>query len=348
MQTDQLDYHLPPGRIAQVPAEPRDASRLMRLGRRTGALSHHRFTELPDLLAPGDALVINRTRVLPARFSAYRPGGGRIDGLFLASPSIGTWTVLLRGRGRLAEGQVLRLRDAAATSLRLQAHAGRGHWTISVDPPAPAAEILSQVGRPPLPPYIRRRHDDPAELVGLDRRRYQTVYAADDGSVAAPTAGLHFTDAVLDRCRAAGITILPLTLHVGLGTFQPIATDRLEDHHMHSEHYDLPTATADALNRTRAAGGRIVAVGTTVVRCLESRLEQGRFNPGVGQTELFIYGDYVIRSIDALVTNFHLPRSTLLAMVGAFAGLPRVLAAYRTAIEAGYRFYSYGDAMLIV
>ena len=373
----QFDYALPPHRIAQEPARPRDASRLMVLDRRSGAMAHHRFHELPQLLDPRDLLVLNDTRVIPAAFTARRATGACIEGIFLRALDGGLWEVLLAGRGRLKMGEVLTLSEARPDKPAV-AHARGGSGDPprspsgelrggSPDPPRvclvcrgeggvwhvrpPAgvepAELLERIGRPPLPPYIHRK-DEGDERAAADRADYQTIYARRDGAVAAPTAGLHFTPRVLDGLDARGIERAFVTLHVGLGTFHPVRAERLADHRMHEEFAQIPPDAAERINRARAEGRRIVAVGTTTVRALESAADEKGVRAGSQWTRLFIRPPYRFRAVDAMLTNFHLPRTTLLVMVSAFAGRERVLAAYQEAIRAGYRFYSYGDAMLIV
>lgn len=344
-----FDYELPPDRIAQAPARPRDASRLMVLQRATGAVSHHRFRDLPDLLRPDDLLVLNDTRVIPAALTARRATGGRIDGCFLRVRDDGAWEVLLAGRGRLREGETLAVVDAddrPRTRVRLESRGEGGVWTVRPTEPVEALALLEAVGRPPLPPYIRRERSDPR--TADDRADYQTVYALRAGAVAAPTAGLHFTDRVFRDLEERGIERTTVTLHVGLGTFQPVRVERAADHRMHAEWRDVSAEAAAAVSAAREAGRRIVAVGTTSVRTLESAAaEDGTVRPGRAWTDLFIYPPHAFRAVGAMVTNFHLPRTTLLMMVSAFAGRERVLAAYREAVREGYRFYSYGDAMLI-
>lgn len=348
MNVSDFDYGLPQELIAQRPAERRDASRLLVLDRDTGAVEHRTFGELPELLAPGDALVLNDTRVLPARLFARKPTGGQVELLLLertgADEQGPRWRALASASRPPRPGAVLAaagglgveilLRDADGLEVRL------------LDPEGRADEKLEAVGRMPLPPYIRRGPDDP--LNPLDRERYQTVYARRPGAVAAPTAGLHFTEELLGRVRSRGIAIAYLTLHVGAGTFLPVRVERVEDHRMGEEVYELPRETAEAIAGARSRGGRVVAVGTTVSRVLEAcAAERGLVRPGSGRCDLFIYPGFCFRVVDALVTNFHLPRSTPLMLVAAFAGRERVLAAYRQAIERGYRFYSYGDAMFV-
>jgi len=367
----QFDYDLPPDRIAQQPARPRDASRLLVLPRRGGVVAHRRFLDLPDLLAAGDLLVLNDTRVIPAAFTARRESGGRIEGCFLRRLDDGLWEVLLAGRGRIKEGESLQLVGAdgrAVAEITLVARGEAGVWHVQPPEGAEAMALLAEVGRPPLPPYIRRSGAEDRRTAA-DFGDYQTIYARRDGAVAAPTAGLHFTDRVLDRLDARGIERATVTLHVGLGTFQPVRAERPADHRMHDEFLEVSPEAAERINRARVEGRRIVAVGTTTVRALESVAECGssevRPRPELlyGQgtravpcrvraarewTRLFIYPPHEFRVVDAMLTNFHLPRTTLLMMVSAFAGRRRVLAAYAEAIREGYRFYSYGDAMLIL
>lgn len=343
-------YDLPPNLIAQQPCEPRDACRLMRLSRPSGQVSHHRFADLPSLLRPGDLLVFNDTRVVPAKFEARRATGGRIEGLFLRELDGGVWSVLLRNAGRCSPGERLRLGDGEH-ELVLVLRGPEGQWAVRPDPPADAQPLLERVGSTPLPPYIHR----PGEMTDRqDRGNYQTIFARRSGAVAAPTAGMHFTQPLLAALAERGVERAFVTLHVGLGTFAPVKADALAEHRMHSEWYELPESTARAVTRARAAGRRVVAVGTTVVRVLESSCRKtGGIEPDAGWTDLFLYPPAEFALTDALITNFHLPASTLLMLAAAFCtpGRPEgrevILAAYRQAVEAGYRFFSYGDAMLI-
>jgi S-adenosylmethionine:tRNA ribosyltransferase-isomerase len=348
---DDLRYELPPELIAQQPLARRDRARMLVVDRHGQSLGHPtRVTELPVYLRPGDCLVLNDTRVVRARFGARRVTGGHVEGLYLRSTSSDIWTVLLKPSKRLRAGEVIAL-DGADARLHLLRSLGRGQWDVRLEPATPAADLLEQIGWTPLPPYIKRSQEERSARVvdEQDRQRYQTVYAAQPGAVAAPTAGLHLTEELLAAIKAAGVTIAVVTLHVGLGTFEPIHVERLENHRMHAEWYDVPEASARVISAARASGGRIVAVGTTTVRVLESRVgADGQVHPGQGMTDIFIYPPYTFRAVDILLTNFHLPRSTLLAMVFAFAGRERILAAYRQAIDLGFRFYSYGDAMLIL
>jgi len=360
-----LDYELPPDRIAQQPAAQRDAARLMVLDRANGSIRDCVIRDLASLLRARDCLIFNQSRVLPARFAARRTTGGRVPGLFLREPSLGVWEVLLESGGRLRPGDLLSFDTPSESEhhpdstiieplprLRLDARLDRGAWSATLDRPFPAVELLTRIGVMPLPPYIRR---SPAQTAStraqdvVDRERYQTVYALDPGSVAAPTAGLHFTPELLDHLRAARVSSAFLTLHVGAGTFLPVTTEDLSDHRMHAEWFSFPAAAAETIERTRRNEGRVVAIGTTTARVLETCYASGAPpGPREGWTDILIQPPHSFRGVDALLTNFHLPRSTLLALVAAFAGLDRIRAAYQTAIERGYRFYSYGDAMLIL
>jgi len=345
VRRDELDYDLPPERIAQAPATPRDASRLLVLHRATGRLEHRVFRDVGDYLAPGDCLVVNDSRVLPARFFARRAAGGRVEGLFLSEQD-GVWRVLLRPSRRIRPGEVLHC--AAEACLRVVAPLGRGEWRVQPEPLAPPAALLARIGQTPLPPYIRRPEHPTAD----DAERYQTVYAQAPGSAAAPTAGLHFTPELLARLERSGVRRVAVTLHVGLGTFGAIDVEELAAHAMHAERFVAPKAALAAAADARRGGGAIVAVGTTSARVLESLpLTLGRDEVHAAceaETRLFVYPPYAFRNVDRLITNFHLPGSTLLALVMALGGVDAVRAAYAEAIRAGYRFYSYGDAMLIL
>jgi S-adenosylmethionine:tRNA ribosyltransferase-isomerase len=349
MHLSEFDYELPPHLIAQEPAERRDASRLLVVRRRERSLSHHTFADLPDLLAPGNLLVLNDTRVLPARLLGRRARtGGKWEGLFLRQLTGGGWELMCQTRGHLHEGEVIDV-EPGPLRLTLRARLPEGHWEARPETPGTPAELLARHGHVPLPPYIRKGRGRDS-----DRERYQTVFARQPGSVAAPTAGLHFTPEVLERLERRGIGTACVTLHVGAGTFRPIQTEEIAEHHMHAEWGELSAATAEAIAACRARRGRVVAVGTTSVRVLESAIltspqrEQGLPAAWSGETELFIHPPYEFRAVDALVTNFHLPRSSLLVLVSAFAGVDLIRHAYKTAIEGAYRFYSYGDAMLLL
>jgi S-adenosylmethionine:tRNA ribosyltransferase-isomerase len=328
--TSELDYELPEDLIVQSPTEPRDASRLMVVDVRRGTIAHHTFRDLPRFLLPGDALVLNETKVLPARLDAKKPTGGEVELLFLRDLGPdrgGTWEVLARPSKRLRPGLGLL---AGGDRLELVESLGDGHWVVSA---LDVRDLLERSGRMPLPPYIRPTSESES--------RYQTVYARNEGSAAAPTAGFHFTERVLEGVERAGARIASITLHVGVGTFMPVRTERLEEHRMHAERYSVPREAA----RIVEASSRVVAAGTTVARTLETWAATGEAE---GESELFVYPGYRWRSVDTLLTNFHLPRSTLLAMVMSFGGEDLVREAYRTAVSERYRFYSFGDAMLLL
>ena len=366
----ELDYELPPELIAQSPAAERSDSRLLVFDRTDGSMTDRRFADLPTLLTADDLLVTNNTRVIPARFELRRATGGRIDGLFLHEPEVGVWEVMLKNAARVKPGERLDFVRAgvraargdsglastirnpvdatkAKVSTAIRNSLGQGQYVLRIDPPRSAIDVLSEFGRPPLPPYIRRQPTGDERDV-LDTQRYQTVYARRPGAVAAPTAGLHFTPVLLDELAQRGVGRVEVTLHVGMGTFAPVTVDDLRDHEMHAERYVITEEAAERISSHRARGGRILAVGTTSARVLESCVSaEGDVRAGNGWTSIFCYPPYRFRSVDALITNFHLPRSTLLALVMAFAGIEPIRRAYQHAIEARYRFYSYGDAMLI-
>ncbi len=340
---DAYSFELPRDRIAQEPAAERSASRLMVLPRGSGALDHASFSALPGLLRAGDLLVLNDTRVIPARVVLRRASGGRVSGLLLQVPSAPRFLAMLEGRGRLRAGD--RLIVEGAGEVQLVEALGEGTWCVEAIDLRVRGALLAH-GRMPLPPYIKREKEGDGRDA-LDRERYQTVFAREEGAVAAPTAGLHFTTELLERIRAGGVSVATVTLHVGAGTFLPVRAANLADHRMHPERFHVPTATVQAVDLARRRGGRVIAVGTTVVRTLESAAASGRLEPGAGETELFIRPPFSFRVVDAMITNFHLPESTLLMLVAAFVGRERLLDAYREAVERGYRFFSYGDAMLI-
>ncbi len=326
MLSSDLDYALPEGLIAQSPAEPRDASRLMVLDARAGTISHHVFRELPALLRSGDALVLNETKVLPARVLALRPGGGKVELLFLRDLG-GTWEALARPSKRLRAGMTV---DAGGEEVRILESLGEGRWVVDG---SNLRGTMERCGRAPLPPYIQ-----PSAQA---EQAYQTVYARNPGSAAAPTAGFHFTEEVLEGVVEANARIARVTLHVGTGTFAPIRVEKLEEHTMHAERYVVPEEAVRVVQGAR----RVVAAGTTVARTLETWAETGERE---GESSLFIYPGYGWRRVEALITNFHLPRSTLLAMVMSFGGVDLLREAYRVAVQERYRFYSFGDAMLIL
>ena len=329
MLTNELDYELPEELIAQKPAVPRDSSRLMVVDVKEGTIEHHVFRDLPSFLRPGDAVVLNETKVLPARLSARRPGGGETELLFLRELDAkgNVWEAMVRPSRRLRTGMSL---SVGNDELRVVKPLGEGRWVVTgLDVPG----MLRRHGHMPLPPYIRATPE--AE------EAYQTVYARNPGSAAAPTAGFHFTEEILEKIEHTGAELAGVTLHVGVGTFTPVRTERLADHRMHAEHYSVPDETARIVNDAK----RVVAVGTTVARTLEGWAESGVRE---GETEIFIRPGHAWRAVDVLLTNFHLPRSTLLAMVMAFAGKELVREAYEVAVKERYRFFSFGDAMLLV
>jgi S-adenosylmethionine:tRNA ribosyltransferase-isomerase len=310
------------------------------------SIRHLRFSELPDLLNPTDLLVFNDALVIPARFALRKSTGGRIEGLFVSEPSPGRWIAMLKNLGAAAPGTKFQFENAPEITARLLATIGEGQYEFAIDPATPAHSLLDRIGRMPLPPYIKRgKTADPRDA--LDRQRYQTIYSRASGAVAAPTAGLHFTPELLNALDSQGIDRAMVTLHVGLGTFKPIAVENLADHPMHSEAYAVDETAAGKLERARLENRRIVAVGTTSARVLESHPANEPWRAKTGQTSIFIYPPYDWRHIGALITNFHLPRSTLIALVAAMTGLDEQRRIYAEAIKKQYRFFSYGDAMLI-
>jgi len=336
-----FDYQLPPDRIAQEPLPDRAASRLLVLDRAAGTVRHRHFSDLIELIPPGDVLVLNTSRVIPARLHGNRETGAPAEILLVRALADGTWLAMGRPGGKLKPGRRVLFSDDSAIEIVEILGGGlrRVRFVGALDAPATVAKY----GEVPLPPYIRRP-PTPA-----DGERYQTVYAAHDGSVAAPTAGLHFTAEVLERVRAKGVAVAALDLHVGPGTFKPVETDDLATHVMHPEAYEIPEGTAAIINEKKGAGRGVWGVGTTVVRALESAADaRGQVRPGAGETSLFIHHPYDFKVVDRMLTNFHLPRSTLLMLVCAFGGYDAVLAAYREAVTQGYRFYSYGDAMVVI
>ncbi|HXL34992.1 MAG TPA: tRNA preQ1(34) S-adenosylmethionine ribosyltransferase-isomerase QueA [Gemmatimonadales bacterium] len=340
-RTSDFDYGLPPSLIAQEPLPDRAASRLLVLDRASGRIRHTRFPDLVALVAPEDVLVINVSRVIPARLHGKRETGKAAELLLVRELPNGDWLAMGHPGGKLKPGRRVTFGDDSAVEIVDVLGGGlrRVKFTGSLD----AAATLAKYGEVPLPPYIRRPPRPE------DRERYQTVYAAHDGSVAAPTAGLHFTPELLEHLKQRGTALAPLDLQIGLGTFKPVEVDNLADHPMHAEGYRVSEATAVIINGRRQAGGRVWAVGTTVVRTLETvAASDGTVRPGAGDTSLFIHPPYTFRTVDRLLTNFHLPRSTLLMLVCAFGDYENVMRAYREAIEKRYRFYSYGDAMLVV
>lgn len=342
MRTDHFDFHLPTELIAQQPASPRDRARLMVLYRKQGTWQHRVFADLPDLLRSGDVLVRNNTKVVPARLLGHREStGGKWEGLYLRTRHDGAWEILATTRGHPVAGETVRLESGLR--LRLESKESEGRWIVRHDRAESAVALLEQFGSIPLPPYIRKGLEGPG-----DRERYQTLFAAVPGAVAAPTAGLHFTSELLDRLAERQVRCLDVTLHVGIGTFRPIEVQSIEEHVLHAEWAELTPAVAQTLNEVRAGSGRIVAVGTTSARTLETAAQTGQFTPFAHETSLYLRPGHEFRGLDALITNFHLPRSSLLVLVSAFAGLEFIREAYAEAVRQRYRFYSYGDAMLLV
>ena len=342
MFVKDFDYHLPPELIARYPASERDASRLMLLNRYSGAVDEDIFRNISTRFKPGDLLVMNDTRVIPARLFGNKDTGGKVEIFLLRREDCDSerWSCLMRSSKRVHEGMVIHL-PAGMTAI-ICAKLEAGSWRIEFARTENFSVWLEREGHIPLPPYLQR--DDEIQ----DRERYQTVFAQKDGAVAAPTAGLHFTRGLLAELEEKGIQITCLTLHTGLSTFQPMRVERVEDHQIHTEHYSIPAVTADAIRSTKARGGRVVAVGTTTARALEhAAIGDGNVRVGDDEANIFIYPGYTFAVIDALLTNFHLPESTLLMLVSAFAGRDFILEAYREAVSRGFRFYSYGDAILI-
>lgn len=352
MRLEQFRYHLPPEAIAQEPAEPRDAARLLVHEVGAGATRHRIVSALPEELRAGDLLVLNDTRVRPVRILARRPSGGRVEVLLVEAVGDGPeggsrWRAMLRPARRPRPGEELRA-EGGLTVRALEREGESAFWTVALGGCDEPLQVLERTGRMPLPPYIERDPEgDPRDA--LDRERYQTVYAREPGAVAAPTAGLHLTEDLLGAMEERGVERAVVTLHVGAGTFLPVTTPRVEDHRMHAERFTVPAETAAAVAGCRRRGGRVIAVGTTSVRALESACdEDGVVGEREGETRLFLKPGDRMRAVDGLLTNFHLPGSTLLMLVCALAGRERVLGLYREAVAAGYRFYSYGDAMLLL
>ena len=341
MKTSDFYYDLPQELIAQTPLERRDASRLMTLDKATGAVSHRHFYELPQLLRQGDCLVMNGSRVLPARFIGRRlPGGGACEVLLLTDRGAGRWECLVRPGRKLKPGARVSFGDGSRLTAEVEAELSDGKRLVRFEYEGIFLEVLEALGKMPLPPYIKEELRDP--------ERYQTVYSRVNGSAAAPTAGLHFTPELLEQIREMGVKECWVTLHVGLGTFRPVKEEEITDHEMHSEYCMIPKETARIVNETKRAGGRVICVGTTSCRTLESfAREDGTLEERSGWTNIFIYPGYRFKTMDALITNFHLPESTLIMLVSALAGREHVLAAYEEAVRQRYRFFSFGDAMFI-
>jgi len=340
METKDFYYDLPPELIAQHPAEPRDSSRMLVFHRATGEKEHKHFYDILDYLRPGDALVINDTKVIPARLMGTKEGTEReVEFLLLERKSQTDWDVILRPGKKLRPGDRVVFSPKLSASIVSKGEGGVCRVSFLYEGVFEA--ILDELGQMPLPPYITEKLED--------KTRYQTVYAREDGSAAAPTAGLHFTPQLLEKIREMGVTVIPVLLHVGLGTFRPVKVDKIEEHVMHSEFYRVTEEAARQVNDIRRNGGRIIAVGTTSVRTLESAAdENGQLQPGAGHTSIFIYPGYKFRCVDALITNFHLPESTLLMLISAFAGKENVFDIYKEAVDRKYRFFSFGDATLFL
>lgn len=338
LRLSDFDYHLPESLIAQEPSPVRDMSRLLVLERSTGNVHHRIFSDIGEFLSPGDVLVLNNTRVFPCRLVARKKTGGRAEILLFHERELNLWDALVKGS--VKAGSVLII--SGGIEADVVSEGDDGVKTLRFKGVPDIRDILHSIGKTPLPPYIKR------EQSSLDQERYQTVYAKCEGAVAAPTAGLHFTEELLQRLRSSGVGIATITLHVGPGTFQPVKTDNIKDHQMHYEYYSVPEEAADVINNARHAGRKVIAVGTTSVRTIETAANPDGFvSAGEGRTNLFIRPGYRFKATDGMITNFHLPKSTLLMLVAAFAGLENILSAYRIAIAERYRFYSYGDAMLI-
>ena len=341
MKTSDFNYELPPELIAQTPIQRRDASRLLVLDKNTGAWQHRHFYDLPEYLRPGDCLILNNSRVLPARLLGHRlPGGGACEVLLLIDRGQKTWECLVRPGKRMRTGAKLSFGDGELTAEVVEELPG-GNRLVRFDYEGIFLEVLEKLGKMPLPPYIKE------EL--QDQERYQTVYSREVGSAAAPTAGLHFTKELLEKIREKGVNEAFVTLHVGLGTFRPVKAEEVTEHHMHSELCMMNAETANMLNETKRNGGRVICVGTTSCRTLESLVnDDGTFEAKSRWTDIFIYPGYTFKAMDGLITNFHLPESTLVMLVSAFAGREHVLNAYEEAVKQRYRFFSFGDAMCIM
>lgn len=339
MKTTDFDYYLPEELIAQHPLEPRDSSRLMVVQRFGRSVEHKVFRDLYDLLSPKDVLVVNDSRVLPARLHGTRQAtGARVELLLLRPFAEDTWEVLAKPGRRVRPGDTIVFGEQLQCEVLATTDVGGRRVRFQYQ--GAFQEVLDELGETPLPPYIHEQLED--------KERYQTVYCREAGSAAAPTAGLHFTPELLERIQGKGVKVIPLTLHVGLGTFRPVQTEHVTDHQMHAEYYRLSSDHAAAINEAKANGGRVIAVGTTVVRTLETLGKQGKVTPGDGWTDIFIYPGYTFQLVDGMVTNFHLPCSSLLMLVSAFAGSDTIRHSYEQAVNGRYRFFSFGDAMLLI
>lgn len=340
MKTTDFDYFLPEELIAQTPVEPRDASRMLVYDRKTGEVLHKHFYDLPSFLKAGDVLVRNNTKVLPARMYGYTPNGGKVEILLLKRFDLNEWEVLVKPGKKAKKGTVLCVsEELKAEILDIIEDSGGRRVRFIYD--GVFEDIISRVGEMPLPPYITEKLKD--------RSRYQTVYAKTDGSAAAPTAGLHFTDRLLTELKEKGVEIVDILLHVGLGTFRPVKADEVTEHKMHSEYYEISEAAAERINLAKKEGRRVIAVGTTSVRTLESVADENGFvKAQKGNTEIFIYPPYKFKCVDSLITNFHLPKSTLVMLVASMTGREKILELYNLAVEKRYRFFSFGDSMLVL
>lgn len=350
MRTDELHFELPPELIAQEPSDERPASRLLHYNRQNRSIVHRQFSDLPSILRPGDLLVFNNARVIPARFYLRKSTGGTVEGLFLSQPHPQVWSVLLKNVGPWSPESVYTFDPTVHTSIppvqiRIVSQGEEGQFLLHVPVPEDPVVFLERIGRMPLPPYIRRDKFYDARDAS-DRQRYQTVYAKAPGSIAAPTAGLHFDESVLGQLDERGIERTELTLHVGIGTFKPVTASVLQDHTMHVERYSIDGNCCEKINRAKRDGRRVIAVGTTSARVLESQ-PPGELSPRDDETDLFIYPPYPWKHVNAMITNFHLPRSTLIALVAAFVGLDEQRRIYTEAISQRYRFFSYGDASFL-
>mgnify|MGYP004646193959 FL=1 len=340
MKTSDFDYYLPEEQIAQTPAEPRDSSRLLVYDRKKDEIYHKHFYDIVDFLKDGDVLVRNNTKVLPARIFAYTENGGKVEVLLLKRFNLTDWEVLVKPGKKARIGAKLTVsQELSLVVTDIFEESGSRKVTFNFD--GVFEDVISRIGEMPLPPYITEKLKD--------KERYQTVYAKVDGSAAAPTAGLHFTDALFEKIKAKGVEVVDVLLHVGLGTFRPVKVDNVLEHHMHSEYYEIGEEAAEKINKAKKEGRRIIAVGTTSVRTLESAADENGFvKPVKDNTEIFIYPPYKFKCVDALITNFHLPKSTLIMLVASLTGREKILDIYKTAVEEKYRFFSFGDAMLIV
>ena len=339
MKTDDFDYNLPPELIAQTPVYPRDSSRLLSYNRQTGEVKHQRFSDIVSHLKKGDVLVRNNTKVLPARMFGYTPNGAKVEILLLKRFNLNEWEVLVKPGKKARKGAILTLSDQLKAEV-LDIFDEVGSRKVKFIYEGVFEDIISRLGEMPLPPYITEKLKD--------QSRYQTVYAKTDGSAAAPTAGLHFTERLIEELIEKGVEIVDVLLHVGLGTFRPVKVDDVTKHHMHSEYYEISEESAEKINKAKKEGRRVIAVGTTSVRTLESVADENGFvKAEKGNTEIFIYPPYKFKCVDALITNFHLPKSTLVMLVASLTGKDKILELYKTAVEEKYRFFSFGDSMFI-